>query len=131
MPRREADALALQYRLAFEAVKHHRGGRREAVALAHVVLFTLFLTEAGHGLLDLSTIREAETGLARVLNDGESTGQWQFPEALIQLLKPIVNEHDRQLREVRLSEIASATKRLDHRRKVALQADTLSKRKRR
>jgi hypothetical protein len=38
MPRRDADALALQYRLALQAIRDGRAGRREAVAMAHVVL---------------------------------------------------------------------------------------------
>jgi hypothetical protein len=121
MPRRDADALALQYRLALQAVRDGRAGRREAVAMAHVVLFTLFLSEDGQALLDLKDIREVEGALAEVLNHGELTGVWRFPSTLLEALTQIVNEHDRQLREVRLSYIAAATHRLEKRRAIAIQ----------
>jgi len=120
MPRRDADALALQYRLALEAVRCQRAERRDAISMAHVVLFTLFLTEAGHGLLDIEYLRKVEGELAAVLKHGETTGEWGFPSSLLEPLIIVVNEHDRQLREVRLSEIAAATRRLDQRRAVAI-----------
>ncbi|WP_061178539.1 hypothetical protein [Caballeronia pedi] len=120
MPRRDADALALQYRLILEAVRCQRAERRDAVSMAHVVLFTLFLTEAGHGLLDAAYLRKVEGELAGVLKHGEATGEWGFPSSLIEPLTIIVNEHDRQLHEVRLAEIAAATRRLDQRRAIAM-----------
>jgi hypothetical protein len=71
-------------------------------------------------LLDLKDIREVESALAQVLHHGELTGVWRFPSTLLESLIQIVNEHDRQLREVRLAYIVAATHRLEKRRAIAI-----------
>jgi len=113
MPRRDADAMSLQFRIALENVRQRRSGRREATCLTQVVLLTSFLTEKGHGEIDLSNIRAVENDVLAILDHGEATGEWEFPQAMLDPLTAIVNEHDRQLREVRLAAIAAATERLD------------------
>ncbi|TCK32620.1 hypothetical protein B0G84_8438 [Paraburkholderia sp. BL8N3] len=113
MHRRDADAMSLQFRVALENVRRQRAGRQEATCLAQVVLLTSFLTEEGHGEIDLHYIREVENDVLAMLDHGEATGEWEFPQAMLDPLTAIVNEHDRQLREVRLAAVAAATERLD------------------
>lgn len=113
MPRSESDALCLQSRLALEAVRGGRAARHETNVLAQTVLMTSFLTEAGHGLLDLSFVRQVGEAVLAILDAGKITDEWIFNETTIESLITIVNEHDRQLREVRFGEVHKATQRLD------------------
>jgi hypothetical protein len=113
MPRDEADRLSLQSRVALEAVRSQRAGVQETTVIAQTVLLASFLTEAGHGLLDLDDVRKTERSVLKVLDVGTETGDWVFNDALIDALTSIVNEHDRQLREVRFGEVFEATTRLD------------------
>ena len=113
MPRPEADAWCLQSRLALEAVRTQRAAEQDASVLAKTVLLTRFLTESGHGRLDLSFVRQIEEAVLAILGAEEETGGRIFSESLVESLTSIVNEHDRQLREVRFAEIVAATDRLD------------------
>lgn len=113
MPRQDADGLCLQTRLALEAARSGRAATREMTVLAQAVLLTSFLTESGHGLLPLSWVHHVEKAVLAVLDTGKNTGDWNVDEAIIESLTVIVNEHDRQLREVRFSEVVAATERLD------------------
>jgi hypothetical protein len=113
MPGRDADAMALHIRLALEAVKRGQAGRHEATLLAQSVLVTGFLTEAGYGCLDMAFIRQAEEDMLALLDHGERTGRWTMPGALITPVTQVINEHDRQLREVRFGALVDANRRLD------------------
>ncbi|SAK74954.1 Fis family transcriptional regulator [Caballeronia temeraria] len=113
MPREDADALCLQSRLALEAVRGQRAARQEAIVLAQTVLLTSFLTESGHGLLDLPFVRQVEEAVLAILDVAKISGEWNFSESLVESLTTVVNEHDRQLREVRFGHIVAATERLD------------------
>lgn len=113
MPRAEADQISLQVRVAFEAVRQGRADHVATRSIATVILLTEFLTEAGHGTIPLSTLREAGRGVFDVLNGGADTGEWRFPESLIATLTEIVNEYDRLVRETRLEAIMKASERLD------------------
>jgi hypothetical protein len=113
MPRQEADALCLRARVALEAVRVGRAARQETTVVAHTVLLTSFLTEAGHGMLELSFVRQVEEAVLAILDAGKATGEWHFSEAFVESLTTIVNEYDRQLREVRLAKVLAASERLD------------------
>jgi hypothetical protein len=113
MPRDDADRLSLQSRIALEAVRSRCAGIQEATVIVQTVLLTSFLTEAGHGLLHLDDVRETERSVLKALDFGKETGEWVFDDVLIEALTSIVNEHDRQLREVRFGEVFEATTRLD------------------
>lgn len=71
MPREDADALCLQSRLALEAVRGQRAARHETIVLAQTVLLTSFLTESGHGLLDLPFVRQVEEAVLAILDAGK------------------------------------------------------------
>jgi hypothetical protein len=47
------------------------------------------------------------------LDHGAASGDWTVPEELLDLLPSVINEHDRQLREVRLGVVATAVERLE------------------
>ena len=51
--------------------------------------------------------------MSAVLETGKETGAWQVPSQLVDDLKIVVNEYDRQLRETRLEIVAGAVDRLE------------------
>lgn len=103
----------MRARVALEAVRVGRAAAQEATVLAHTVLLTSFLTEAGHGMLELSFVRQVEEAVLAILDAGKATGKWHFSEAFVESLTTIVNEYDRQLREMRLAKVLAASERLD------------------
>ncbi|MDN8068997.1 MULTISPECIES: Fis family transcriptional regulator [Burkholderia cepacia complex] len=113
MSRADADRVILQHRTVLEAVRAGYADAGLARRLFTTILLTRYLTEEGHGLLDLGLLDEAEQMLTTALDNGEERGDWNFQPALIDLLSLIVNEHDRQLRETRLQAIVRASERLD------------------
>jgi hypothetical protein len=48
-----------------------------------------------------------------ILDAGKATGEWNFDETFVQSLTTIINEYDRQMREVRFGQVLAATQRLD------------------
>lgn len=113
MPRRESDTMSLRSRLAFEAMRSQRPTATDVLNVAQTVLLTSFITEAGHGLLDLTLIRQVEEEVLALLDSGKTTDDWITPETLLEPLASVINEHDRQLREVRLGVVKAACERLD------------------
>ncbi|SAL83311.1 Fis family transcriptional regulator [Caballeronia arvi] len=113
MPQRDADTVILQYRLALEVIRKGGASQTEAQCIAHAVLLTRLLSEVGHGLLDPEIILEAEEGMLAMLDAGAQTGEWRISETKLPGLTAIVNEHDRQLREVRLADIIACNERLE------------------
>ncbi|WP_075358258.1 hypothetical protein [Caballeronia sordidicola] len=104
----DADAMILGVRIALESIRRQSSGRSEAVAMAQALLLTTYVTEAGHGALAISELTKAEVSLNRVLVKGAQTGDWTFPGDVVAGLAAIVNEHDRQLHEVRSGVILQA-----------------------
>ncbi|WP_233874902.1 hypothetical protein [Paraburkholderia adhaesiva] len=113
MPRAEAADLVLRTRITLERVRRGEVTRDLINQLSQVVLVTNFVTEAGHGLLDMDFLERVEHGLADVLLEADRTGNWQVSEALLADLGPVVNEYDRMLTQTRMSEIARASDRLE------------------
>ena len=112
MPRRNSQSIILQCRIALEALRHDRGSLIEAQCLAHAVILTSMLSQQGFGKLDPAVIEGAEEDILAMLERGGSTGEWHFPPAGFARLVDVVNEHDRQLREVRLSALIVCNDRL-------------------
>ena len=54
-------------------------------------------------MLELAFVRQVEEAVLAILDAGKATGEWHFREAFVESLTAIVNEYDRQLREVRLA----------------------------
>lgn len=113
LPRADVDTLILPFRVALEMARSGCANEATARRLATLVLLVRFLTEAGHGQLDVNDLRNAERTLAEILNIGHQSEIWSFPELATETLKQIINEHERQLFETRLEAIAAASARLD------------------
>lgn len=105
--------MSLRSRLAFEAMRSQRPTAADVLNVAQTVLLTSFVTEAGHGLLDVSFIQEVEEEVLALLDRGKATDDWFVSGALVERLSSVINEHDRQLREVRLGVVKAACERLD------------------
>ncbi|MPW11691.1 hypothetical protein GCT19_41040 [Paraburkholderia sp. CNPSo 3155] len=113
-PARETtEKVMLRCRMALESIRRDEGNRAAGDLMASTLLLTIFLTEAGHGLLSVSLLKETERMLFDALHTGTQTGVWVFAEPLKHNLVTVVNEHDRQLRETRLQAVIEASVRLD------------------
>ncbi|SAK67729.1 Fis family transcriptional regulator [Caballeronia fortuita] len=113
MPRGEADKVILQCRIALESIRLQRAGLIEAQCIAQAVLLTGLLTEAGFGSLDAEILDDVEGNVLGLLNRGLTSGDWCLPEAVLPRLIVVINEHDRQLREVRLSAVIECNEHLE------------------
>jgi hypothetical protein len=113
MPRPEVDELALLYRAALEAARLGYTDAPLTRRLYTAVLLTRFLTDAGHGILGMDVLDEADKLLTIVYEHGNETGNWQYPPEAISLLTRVINEHDRQLRDTPLQFLLDASDRLD------------------
>ena len=113
MAREAVDSMMLQIRLALEVIRAGQADRQSANCLAQALVLTGFITEAGHGVLDSTFLRNVEEALNEVLTTGAETGVWRFTPQLADDLRIVVNEHDLQLRETRLDVIFHASDRLD------------------
>ena len=109
VPRADADAPILNYRIALEAAK---SGHAVAVLIRRLftmVLLTRFLTEAGHGLPERVALEEGESVLVEIAGRGTETGDWTRSRLAIALLVRITNEHDRQLQQTGLEVLMDAS----------------------
>ena len=61
----------------------------------------------------MSFVKEVERGVLALLDRGAATGDWNVPDTLLEPLPSVINEHDRQLREVRLGVVTTAVERLE------------------
>jgi hypothetical protein len=112
LPRRDADIIVLQYRLALEAIRRQRATQVDAQCVAHAVLLTAMLTELGYGRLDSALLEGAEDDVLSMLEQGHASGDYSFREEGVQRLIEVINEHDRQLREVHLAAFVGCNERL-------------------
>lgn len=113
LPRADVDTLMLPFHIALEMMRSGCANEATARRLASLVLLVRFLTEAGHGQLDMKDLRNAERSLAEIFDIGHQSDMWSFSEPATDTLRQIVNEHERQLFETRLEAIAAASARLD------------------
>ncbi|KND58569.1 hypothetical protein BVER_03533 [Candidatus Burkholderia verschuerenii] len=111
--REQADEMVMAYRVALEAVRAGHGDGKLLRRLYSMVLLTRYITEAGHGELELSVLEAGEGVLVKICERGDAGGDWAVDAATIELLSCIVNEHDRQMRETRLQVLLDASNRLD------------------
>jgi hypothetical protein len=112
MPRRQAEVMVLQYRIAAESFRGGRAGLMEAQCIAQAVLLANMLTQVGYGKLDPSFVSDVEEHVLAMLERGGDTGHWTYPEANMPCLIAVINEHDRQLREVHLAALIACNERL-------------------
>jgi len=108
-----ADKLSLRFRLALEGARQGRADVAAAHCLLEVTLLTGFLKEDGHSTIELAVIDQAELSLYEILEDKRIDDACQFDEQTLHNLTIVVNEHDRQLRELRLMALSKAVARLE------------------
>lgn len=113
MPRVEAEKVILQCRIAIESIRQARAGLIEAQCVAQAVLLTGLLIEAGFGSLDRTILDEVQGDVLGLLDRGLSQSDWRLPPAALPRLMAVINEHDRQLREVRLSAVIECNEHLE------------------
>lgn len=113
MPRVEADKVILQCRIALESVKRGRASLIEAQCIAQAVLLSGLLTEAGFGILNRATLDEVQGDVLALLDRGLTVGDWRLPATAVPRLTAVINEHDRQMREVRLSAVIECNEHLE------------------
>lgn len=109
----KADAVIMVYRVALEAVRAGHGDGKLLRRLYTMVLLTRYITEAGHGELELPMLEAGENALVEICERGDASGEWAVDASTMGLLSCIVNEHDRQMRETRLQVLIDASNRLD------------------
>ncbi|KMZ11377.1 hypothetical protein BHUM_06130c [Candidatus Burkholderia humilis] len=112
IPKRDAQTIILQYRLALETIRRDKASQVEAQCIAQAVLLTRLLSETGHGKLDAEILRDTEEDVLAMLDLGARSGIWRYPATGIARLTQVVNEHDRQLHEVNLSALIACNERL-------------------
>jgi 2C-methyl-D-erythritol 2,4-cyclodiphosphate synthase len=126
-----ANQISLRFRTALEMARTGRADSSTAQCLAQATLLTGFVSDAGFGQIDSDTCGDAETGLVALIERGHRSGDWTFSADLLESLTAVVNEHDRQLLEVRMCAIIEATDRLRGRlAKARSLSEILSTRKR-
>jgi len=99
--------------LALESARQGRADVAAAHCLLEVTLLTGFLKEDGHSLIEQTVIDYAELSLYEILENKQIDDACEFDEQTLQNLIIIVNEHDRQLRELRLMALSKAVSRLE------------------
>ena len=108
-----ADKLSLRFRLALEGARQGRADVAAAHCLLEVTLLTGFLKEDGHSTIELAVIDQAELSLYEILENKRLDDVCEFDEQTLHNLTIVVNEHDRQLRELRLIALSKAVVRLE------------------
>jgi hypothetical protein len=112
MPRRQAELIVLQYRIAIEAFRNAHATQMEAQHVAQAVLLTNMLTQVGYGRLDHALICNTEEDVLAMLERGGETGEWMLSDVSLSRLTAVINEHDRQLHEVHLAALIECNERL-------------------
>jgi len=108
-----ADRLCLRFRLALEAAIQGRADLTTTQCLLEVTLLTSFVGEDGFSLIDEQITDDAETALYQSLERATNTRNIVLNAKTLENLTIIVNEHDRQLRELRLEVLLKASARLE------------------
>jgi hypothetical protein len=112
MPRRQAELIMLGYRIAIESFRDGHATQTEAQHVAQAVLLTNMLTQVGYGELDHALICNTEEDVLAMLERGGATGEWCMSDVGVARLTAVINEHDRQLREVHLAALIACNERL-------------------
>lgn len=77
------------------------------------VLMMRYLTEDGYGILNISIFDETKRGIGAMSDRGESLGDWQCTDRMLELVLLTINEFKRQLREVNFKAVIRANEQLD------------------
>jgi hypothetical protein len=83
------------------------------------------VAQAGFGELDEESLKEAATGLAETIGRGCASGDWQVATDLFASIGRVLNEHHRQLQQVRTAVIVDANEWLEKRFNQGVQFEDL------
>jgi hypothetical protein len=119
MDKASADQISLRFRMALELIRQGHADGSAVQCMSQVTLLTRMIADAGHGHVDDAVLSACEKGLTRVIALNTEQGEWAFDAGLLSNLTLVVNEHDRQLREVRLQVLVVASDTLERRIKKA------------
>jgi len=108
-----ADRLSLRFRLALERTLQGQADLAAMQCLLEVTLLTSFLGEDGFSLIKEQITDNAEVALYQILGSPTPHQNFVLTAKALEDLTIIVNEHDRQLREIRLEVLLKATARLE------------------
>ncbi|WP_250495386.1 hypothetical protein [Caballeronia sp. GAWG1-1] len=108
-----ANRISLRSWTALERARAGDAGSEVALALAHAAMAVHRLVMLGYGVVDEHAMSNSKAGLARVIELGCETGTWRFDENLIASLAPVLDEHHRQLRQVRMVALVEANEWLE------------------
>lgn len=113
MPRKEASDLVLRVRIALERLRNGEADRSLINLVSQVTLIASFITQAGHGKLEIEVIEAVQHALEDILLVADNTGTWNIPETLIDGLTAVINEYDRQICVTRMEIVVRASDHLD------------------
>ncbi|WP_250463283.1 hypothetical protein [Caballeronia sp. GAFFF2] len=122
-----ANRISLRSWTALQRARDGDADNEAALALAHAAMVAARVAEKGFGEVDGVAMGKAKEGLAEVIERGCDSGDWRFSAELLDALVPVLDEHCRQLRQVRMLAQVEANEWLEARiEKGALMSDLLS-----
>ncbi|MEX3614748.1 MAG: hypothetical protein VB141_13570 [Burkholderia gladioli] len=110
-----ADRISIKFHAALEVARRGSADVATARSLAHAALLVDLIADSERSDISRETLDLAKAGLAELIKKGHESDDWMFPDDLLSIITDLVNEHDRQLRECRMSVIVAATERLERR----------------
>jgi hypothetical protein len=108
-----ANQISLRSWTALDRVRAGAADAAAVTALAHATVVAARVSQAGFGDLDQLTLNEAAAGLAEAIERGCAGGDWHVAPNLLAPIGRVLNEHHRQLRQVRMAVIVDANEWLE------------------
>ncbi|GAB5098101.1 hypothetical protein [Caballeronia sp. HLA56] len=131
LPVNEATAnhISLRSWTSLDRVRAGDADPEAVLALAHATVVAARVAQLGFGSLDKETLAEAAAGLAEAIERGCVDKNWQVAPAVFASIGRALNEHHRQLLQVRMGVIVEANEwleaKLDHGGRMQDLLDTL------
>ncbi|WP_323123699.1 hypothetical protein [Burkholderia alba] len=113
MPRHEIEAMSLQYRTVFEALRMRCGSAHGLRTLLQMVIFTGFIDEARRHEIRAEVLVAAEQGINAAFERGEQDGEWWLDAYIEELVASLLAWHDDQLRTTPLAVLMETVERME------------------
>ncbi|KND57284.1 hypothetical protein BVER_02369 [Candidatus Burkholderia verschuerenii] len=110
-----ANQISLRSWTALDRVRAGDADSAAVIALAHATVVAARVSQAGFGDIDKETLDEVAAGLSQAIGRGCESGDWQLAPALLAPIGRVLDEHHRQLRQVRMAVIVEANEWLETR----------------
>ncbi|WP_277188626.1 hypothetical protein [Caballeronia sp. BR00000012568055] len=122
-----ANRISLRSWTALQRARDGDADNEAALALAHAAMVAARVAEQGFGEVDGPAMAKAKSGLADLIDRGCASCDWRFSAELLDALVPVLDEHCRQLRQVRMLALVEANEWLEARlEKGALMSELLT-----